>query len=384
MTAIEAHSLSEDQFAQLAAGFGDTATVSWLVQAQASVQRELLAAVGGFGPHDDPRFAAAWDVLVGLDGSAPDAVAAVLAHPYTRVWAMALLENISRGEFVAADVYHLESIAASAALLAGADLRLPVPVRDGMAPLPMFGALRASERVWIDTGRELALAEAVRKLTYGELTVTLEDTDPYRALPYLGSEIHPTGRLSDAEAELWQQAFGGAVEFLEAHLPAYMPGLRVGLCTILPLQPDGPTDRSASARLAFGAVGIAARHLDPQSLAELLVHEFQHVKLGAMMDAFELYDRADIDPRYHPPCFSHPRPIEGLLHSTYAHLAITDFRRVQRTIATGAAAEAAERRYVEAHTLTVEGITQLEAAASLTPLGHTIVAAMRTRADLDR
>ncbi|WP_433622856.1 aKG-HExxH-type peptide beta-hydroxylase [Nocardia sp. CA-120079] len=381
MTSVEsAHSLSEDQFAQLAAGFGDAATVRWLVQAQASVQRELLAAVGRFGPHDDARFAAAWDVLVGLDASAPDAVAAVLAHPYTRVWATALLENISRAEFVAADVHHLEAVAASAALLAGADLRLPVPVRDGMAPLPMFGALRAAQRVWIDTGKgEVALAEPVRKLTYGELTVTLEDTDPYRGLPYHGSEIHPTERLSDVEAEHWQQVLVGALEFLEEHLPAYMPGLRAGLRTILPLRPDGPTNRSASARLAFGAVGIAARHLDPQSLAELLVHEFQHVKLGAMMDAFELYDRADIEPRYHPPCFSHPRPIEGLLHSTYAHLAITDFWRVQRTIATGSEAEAAERRFAEVRTLTAEGIAQLEAAESLTSLGDTVVDAMRRR-----
>lgn len=381
MPSIEsAHSLSEDQFAQLASGFGDAETVRWLVQAQASVQRELLAAVGRFGPHDDARFAAAWDVLVGLDTSAPDAVAAVLTHPYTRVWATALLENISRAEFVAADVYHLEAVAASAALLAGANLRMPVPARDGVAPLPMFGALRASELVWIDTSHgDVLLAEPVRKLSYGDLTVTLEDTDPYRALPYLGSEIHPTGRLSDVEAERWQQAFVGALGFIEEHLPAYLPGLRAGLRTILPLRPDGPTNRSASARLAFGAVGIAAWHLDPQALAELLVHEFQHVKLGAMMDAFELYDRADIEPRYHPPCFSHPRPIEGLLHSTYAHLAITDFWRVQRTVTTGAAAEAADRRFTEVRLLTAEGIALLEAAGSLTALGDTIVEAMRSR-----
>lgn len=382
MTSTEsAHSLSEDQFTQLAKGFGDAATVHSLVQAQASVQRELLAAVGRFGPHDDPRFAAAWEVLLALDASAPDAVAAVLAHPYTRVWAMELLEGIGRGESTAADVHHLEAVAASAALLAGTDMRLPVPVRDGVAPLPMFGTLRADapDRVWVETGRELVLAEPVRRLRSGDLTVTLEDTDPYRVLPYLGSEIHPTERLSDADAERWQQAFAGAFDLLEEHLPAYVPGLRAGLRAVLPLRPDGPTNRSASARLAFGAVGIAARQLDPEVLAELLVHEFQHVKLGAMMDVFELYDRTDIEPRYRPPCFSHPRPVEGLLHSTYAHLAITDFWRVWRTVLTGAAAHAAERRFAEARTLTAEGVELLEDAASLTDLGKGIVAAMRHR-----
>ncbi|WP_330179448.1 HEXXH motif-containing putative peptide modification protein [Nocardia sp. NBC_01503] len=372
-------SLPEERFAQLAAGFGDAETVRWLVRAQGSVQRELLSAVGTFGPRDDARFTAAWGVLLGLDASAPEAVTQVLAHPYTRVWASTLLGNISRGEFIAADVHHMEAVAASAAILAGIDLRLPVPVRDGKAPLPLFGALRAAETVWIDTCR-VTLDEPVRTLTHGDLTVTLEDTDPYRALPYIGSEIEPTGRLTAAEARQWQRAFTGALEFIETHLPAYLPGLRVGLRTILPLRPDGPTDRSASARTAFGAVGIAARQLNPQSLAELLVHEFQHVKLGAMMDAFELYDRADIEPRYHPPCFSHPRPIEGLLHSTYAHLALTDFWQAQRTIATGSAAAAAADRHAEVRALTAEGIALLESAGSLTVLGTTVLDAMRHRA----
>ncbi|MEV6071261.1 HEXXH motif domain-containing protein [Nocardia sp. NPDC052001] len=373
------HSLPEAQFIQLAAGFGDAESVRWLVRAQASVQRELLSAVGGFGPHDDARFTAAWNVLVGLDAAAPDAVARVLAHPYTRVWASALLENISRGEFVAADVHHLEAVTASAAMLAGVDMRLSVPVRDGSAPLPMFGALHATgERVWVDTGR-VELDEPVRTLTHRDMSVTLEDIDPYRALPYAGSEIEPTGRLSEAEAARWQDAFTGAIDFIDTHLPAYLPGLREGLRTILPLRPDGPVDRSASARSAFGAVGIAARDLNAQSLAELLVHEFQHVKLGAMMDAFELYDRDDIEPRYHPPCFSHPRPIEGLLHSTYAHLALTDFWEVRRAIASESGAAAAEQRHAEVRALTIEGVALLESAGSLTPLGTTVLDAMRDR-----
>ncbi|WP_330233535.1 HEXXH motif domain-containing protein [Nocardia sp. NBC_00508] len=381
MTAVEsAHSLSEDQFAQLASGFGDAGAVSWLVQAQSSLQRELLAAVGRFGPRSDPRFAAAWDVLVSLDASAPDAVADVLAHPYTRVWAMRLLQGAADSAFAPADVHHLEAVAASAAVRARKDMRLPVPVRDGVAPLPMLGALKAGavEQVWIETDAvdELAMAQPLRRLTSAGPTVTLEDTDPYRVLPYLGSEIHPTGRLSDAEAQQWQAAFADAIDFIETHLPGYAPGLRAGLCTVLPLRAEGPTDRSASARLAFGAVGIAALRLDPITLAELLVHEFQHVKLGAMMDAFELYDRSDTEPRYHPPCFTHPRPIEGVLHSTYAHLAIADFWRARETLATGSAREAAARRLAEVRGHTAEGLRQLRESGSLTTLGESLVQAM--------
>ena len=58
----------------------------------------------------------------------------------------------------------------------------------------------------------------------------------------------------------------------------------------MPLSAGRPgRDISAAARQAFGAVGVA-RPDDGETLALLLIHEFQHVKLGAMLDLFELCD----------------------------------------------------------------------------------------------
>ncbi|WP_256462005.1 FxsB family cyclophane-forming radical SAM/SPASM peptide maturase [Nocardia alni] len=367
------HSLSADQFAQLAAGFGDASTVDWLVQAQVSIQRELLAAVGRFGPQHDESFTAAWDLLVSLDSTAPEAVEEVLAHPYTRVWATGLLQGVSQGEPAADDVRHLEAVVAAAALRAGKQSRLPVPVRAGVAPLPTFGALRADtdDRIWIDTSSidGLDIVQPLRRMTATGLTVTLEDTDPYRR-----AHDFITDRLTDDAADEWQRTFAAALDFIDDQLPVYAPGMRAGLRTVMPMTPDGE-GRSASVRLAFGAVGVGLR-TDPPLTAMSLVHEFQHVKMGAILDMFELFDLSDTEERLYAPWRPDPRPLEGLLQGSYAHIGVTDVWRTLRMVRTGAEREAAERQFARWRMMTAEAIRRLNDTGSLTPLGEQFVRGM--------
>ncbi|MFR9774426.1 aKG-HExxH-type peptide beta-hydroxylase, partial [Nocardia sp. SC052] len=115
-----------------------------------------------------------------------------------------------------------------------------------------------------------------------------------------GCHSYESDRLSEAEVERWQRAFATGIDFIRDHMPAYAPGILTGLNTVMPMQPDPGYDRSASARLAFGAVGMALRP-EQDSLALLLVHEFQHVKMGAILDMFELYDLSDRELRYYAP-----------------------------------------------------------------------------------
>jgi uncharacterized protein len=145
---------------------------------------------------------------------------------------------------------------------------------------------------------------------------------------------------------------------------------------LMPLQP-GPEGReiSAAARQAFGAVG-AALPADPVTLALLLIHEFQHVKLGAILDLYDLFDPADRQ-LYHAPWRADPRPFEGLLQGTYAHLAVTDFWRARKQAETGSAAEEAGQRYQHWHAHTRDAIETLAGAGSLTPLGVQFAAHMR-------
>jgi len=372
--------LGAEEFAELAAGHGSPATIRVMTRNQAALRRDLLALIAREGPQQDQRFAQAWDLLAALSGQDPEAVAKALAHPYVRVWAVQLLTDLRNGEAAAADVHHLEAVAASAAVHARHGARVPVPVRDGVAPLPGFGALAAGPRAqtWCDTGSadERDLVRPLRRIDAAGLQITIEDTDPYRAC-----HGTPTARLNTEEADAWARALPGAIAYIDEYMPEFAPGLRTGLTTIMPMRraEDG-THRSAAARHAFGSIGVALPE-DPALLALLLVHEFQHVKLGALLDIAALYDVTDTEPRYYAPWRRDPRPLEGLLQGTYAHIAVVEFWRMRRAQATGAERDAAETRFARWRLHTVEAVEQLLKSGSLTALGESFITGMSRTID---
>ena len=170
-------------------------------------------------------------------------------------------------------------------------------------------------------GRRLA---AGPRASVGRLTVRLEDTDPYRDC----HQWPAAPRLADADVAGWQERFAAAWALIESEYPAYAAGL-AQVCPRSCHCQAGPAGQeiSASARQAFGAVG-AALPADGENLALLLIHEFQHVKLGAMLDMFDLYDRCD-GRLFYAPWREDPRPVEALLQGTYAHLGVTDYWRAR-------------------------------------------------------
>ncbi len=148
--------------------------------------------------------------------------------------------------------------------------------------------------------------QPVRTLTADGLTVVLEDTDPYRDC----HQWPAADRLTDAEVAQWQQHFPAAWQEIKRDFPAYAPAIRAGLNVLMPMSPAPPgRDVSAAARQAFGAIATALP-ADATTLALLIMHEFQHVKLGAVLDLYDLYDPAD-DRLYHAPWREDKRPLEG-------------------------------------------------------------------------
>jgi uncharacterized protein len=131
-------------------------------------------------------------------------------------------------------------------------------------------------------------------------------------------------------------------------------------------------DLSAAARDAFGTVAVALP-ADPVTLALQLIHEFQHVKLGAVLDLYDLYDRAD-DRLFHAPWREGKHQLGNLLQGAYAHLAVTDFWRARQYIA---ADPAAGQRFVHWRAQTRDAIETLATSGSLTPLGTWFVDEMR-------
>ncbi|MGA2825238.1 MAG: FxsB family cyclophane-forming radical SAM/SPASM peptide maturase [Streptosporangiaceae bacterium] len=429
------HALSDDDFRQLAAGYGTATATEQLIQAERTLQRALLGAVyqaAGTTPavpataRETVR--TAWAMLATADKEQPQALDAVLGHPYTRVWAVRCLEHLKRGQRageptpaqsseLVAELGHLAALAAVIAIQTGAQTEVLVPVTGGAVNLPTLGRLAvdagepgqgpqqavfatdgkaASIRIGRDcweltyadlpngepsTGVSLGVRggtgcwQPVRTLTATGLSVTLEDTDPYRDC----HQWPAADRLTDAEVAQWQQCFADAWCEIERDFPAYVPAIATGLTMLMPLAPaPAGRDVSAAARHAFGAIGTALP-ADASTLALLIMHEFQHVKLGAILDLYDLYDPAD-NRLYQAPWREDMRPLEGLLQGTYAHLAVSEYWRTRQHVTAGAESDAAGERFKFWAEHTRRAIETLADSGSMTPLGLDFVQEMRRSA----
>ncbi|WP_239109049.1 FxsB family cyclophane-forming radical SAM/SPASM peptide maturase [Microbispora siamensis] len=367
-TAMPTHSVPAATMDALSAGFGDQEDVRCLAAAQRTMRRALLA---GVNAHETPT--AGWELLTRLDDEHRDAVDAVLDHPYVREWAVRCLRQ-------GGDAGYLANIAGAAAVRAGAVAEIAITAVDGVFHLPTLGAFEAGSattaRLVAEGGRfsleDLpgAVWHPLRRLTAEGLSVVLEDTDPHRRC-----HGHPVaGRLTEEEAAAWQRVFAEAWALIESDHPAYASGLRAGLTTLVPLDPPaGGGSASSAARNAFGAVAVAPP-ADPATLALLLVHEFQHVKLGAVLDLVDLCDPTHTGLYYAPWRRESPRPLEALLQGVYAHLAVTDFWRVRRHRSEDGPGEVQFALWREQ---TARAIGDLDGSGGLTPLGARFVSGIR-------
>ncbi len=399
--------LTDAQFDELAAGYGSTGTIRALTGIQLELNRQLLAEVWS-GAEPTPADRTAWARVTELDAAAPDALDQVLAHPYTRSWAAARLRMDALGPAV--DLGGIAEIAAAATLRAGAGEPVAVPVRGGLLRLPTLGVLRlegAREALvapdgadaftvdWAGERLRLALPHAaegadasaadprwlpLRRVAFGPgRSLALDDTDPLRDRYGAGHAV--TGRLDRAEYRAWAEGLVGARRLIERALPGYAPGLDEGLAVVTPLvQVPGGRGSSAATRHSYGAVGIARPPAD-DLLALLLVHEFQHVKLGAAFDLFDLFD-PEHERRYRAPWRPDPRPLEGLFQGTYAHLGVTEYwlSRVRDHRAQGSPEPVlrhAEEEFARWRDYTAAAVETLAGSGALTGLGLRFTVGMR-------
>ena len=425
------HALSDDDFRQLAAGYGSADAMRRLIGAQRTLRRALINAVyqaaraaPGVPAATRAVVRTAWAVVATADREWPEALDLVLAHPYLRAWSVRCLERLKQGapadgpgqSGLAADLGHFAAVAAVTAIRAGGQADLTVPVINGAVHLPTLGRLmvraggpgpapheaafvtgskavsvRVGSDCWEITNVDLLSGEPcavgnfgagpsadwqpVRRLCAPGFSVALEDTDPYRDC----HEWPAAGRLADTEVSQWQRSFADAWQEINRDFPAYAPAIEAGLSVLMPMSPAEPgRDVSAAARHAFGAIGTALP-ADATTLALLIMHEFQHVKLGAVLDLYDLYDPADRR-LYHAPWREDMRPLEGLLQGTYAHLAVSAYWRTRQQVSTGRAAQAAGERFAFWHGHTRDAIETLANSGSMTPLGTRFIGEMRRSA----
>ncbi|MFD7834341.1 HEXXH motif domain-containing protein [Streptomyces sp. NPDC059761] len=363
------------RFDELASGGGSAEAVAFLVRGERTRRlmllgelldrlNELPGALGELGPA-----APVWELFAEAAEAAPDACETLLMSPHMGCWTAHMVRRLhgtTGGPPLWADAGHLCAISLTARILAGLDVELDVPLRDGGLSLPTLGLVRIGGLQGYGTARarlrsgDLHLTSGGRTIlvrpldeawrshwtpsrTFAGTSTWLDDLDPYRDLD---EPVSPQP-LSGAEAERWQRLFTEAAAILEGPSQDGPGGLRVAeVRRIVPAdlaEPGGPTRTastapgpapadvlvSATTSDAFGSM-VVSRPPDALALAEAMVHEFQHSKLGALLHLFPLLhdDGAEI---HYAPWRPDPRHTTGLLHGAYAFTGVTGFWRDRMT-----------------------------------------------------
>lgn len=377
------HALSAEDFASLAAGPGSVRAVTTLAQARLSATRILIAkaareAGGWRNPRLQDAAQAGWDLLCRLDAEERGAVNEAFTHPYAYAWAVRCLippPDADRD----LDRAHLAGLAAAAAVGAGVAAELPLPVREGKVHIPAVGTLMTGAgaapivNATIRDGRvaagEHGTWQPTRELATAGFRIRVEDLDPFRDC----QDWPATGRLSDGEWRNWRRGLRGLGTRLSRTVPSYAKAVKAGLRAIVPLRPEPTAQRSGSASQAFGAVAVALPDR-PSDLDTLVVHEFQHVKMHALLEMHQLVD-GDATQRLRVPWRRDARPLNAVLHGVYAHLALTHLSEAR--------GPAERHRYLKYRTWVRETIAALSATGSLTGDGerfvHDMLAAVEAR-----
>lgn len=395
---IRRHRLPASDFAALAAGGGGRATVKLLQNAVLSKQLLRIRALNELtGALDTASFR----LLARVQATAPQIVTELLRYPHVVAWAATCLRSLRTGEGDDGDLAHLGGIAAAAAIRAGADATATVPVRGGVVALPTLGCAHVGPPDFDGIARVLSAPDGAEISTeHGTvrlpsdptadapgwlglrrlradcdgrvLEIYLDDLDPFRG----GWQLDPAPRLTEDAIRSWQRTLEGAWSILVRHHPHWAEAIAAGLTAIVPLARRGRhRGVSATSAEAPGAIALSPPG-DALLLAESLVHEFQHVKLCAVMDMFALHT-ADDSRCFYAPWREDPRPLGGLIHGAYAYLGVTDFWGRQQQVANGD--EAAYAKYLLAlwREETWRTLGVIERSGRLTETGERFIAGMR-------
>ncbi|MBF9128053.1 hypothetical protein I0C86_03445 [Plantactinospora sp. S1510] len=410
---VQRHRLTTEQFAALARGDGDRYAIDILSASQRSKRalqlRTVVRKAAELG--DDVAFlvAEATQLLGEAEAIRPESVHSVLAHPYLDNWANSCLRQLvpadeadrPRPPGIEDDLWYLTALAAVAGATAGLPFDVTLPVQDGAVVLPTLGAVvgLAGHRVRVvgagsaltfvgerntvvvsrPFGRESEHWLPVRRIRVDDPrrrhVVRIEDLDPYRNC----HEWPPAPRLDGPAALRFDRLCREAWSVLGADHSDYVQGMCPALVSLMPLAPsDGGRSRGATSFHAYGSLAVSTDST-PEALALSLIHEFQHMKLVAILDLYDLYE-SDGAARYIAPWRPDPRPVSAALHGVYAHLGVCDFwRRRRLRMADPAAARNAHFEFALWRRLTLLAVRDLLDRGELTKLGTRFVGPLRDR-----
>ncbi|HEV7651390.1 MAG TPA: HEXXH motif domain-containing protein [Actinophytocola sp.] len=415
---FQVHQLSRTAVDELARGFARPAVIHQLRGAERSRRLLLLRAlderltkdpnlVGPLDQLDD-----VWELLARAERVAPDARDLLLSHPYTGAWA-GYVTKLIRDRITGLcpfwmHVGHLHAVAAAVAIRARISFVLHIPVWNGNAIVPTIGLARLvtdSPYSVAEVRADRDVVEIINQHTvvrlprdhadssprwWGvrtvatrsgdvELSVRLDDVDPYRGL----YEPVPPQRLSPTDTAAWQRELNKAWKILCRCLPELADGFLDGLDSLVPRPAVPIRNLSASTGEAFGSA-IIAQPTDSASMAATLVHEFHHNLLGGLLHMIPLYDH-DPDERFYTLWREDPRPIAGVLSGIHAFSGVTAFWRALARHESGSLGRRADFEFAYWRDGTWRTLQSLSDDPHLTEAGRQFLSsiAMRIRPMLD-
>ncbi|MEY9995922.1 uncharacterized protein ABIE67_007954 [Streptomyces sp. V4I8] len=272
-------------FDALADGSDEGVGVRQLARIRQDITRELLTAVREeIGPSAGELWERSWQLALDLGRRDGALLEPLLAHPYTRTWAVRCLDE-------AASPAHLASLVAALALPVRVGEKASVPVRDGVAYLPGLGSVRVHLPCSVVELTEHHLQgpdwEPLHRVRGDGLDIVLDDADPHRDC----FRTAVGGRLTQGETDLWRHVLPHAWALIRKTLPAVASGMTEGLRVITPLAAPPDPEHFVPGG-GFGALGV---RLDaaPERVAVDLVRGFRLDVLDALLDACDLYDESD-------------------------------------------------------------------------------------------
>jgi HEXXH motif-containing protein len=192
--------------------------------------------------------------------------------------------------------------------------------------------------------------------------------------PIAAFEAHPdkSGNpvdLGGRPAEEWIAVLDEAFGLVETFLPRTFAEMRLMLHQIIPVGYDEVRHLSASYREAIGTVYLTL-HPNVMTMAEAVVHEFQHNKFNVAADSLDVLENA-FQPLYPSPVRPDPRPLWGILLAVHAFLPVAElYRRMRDAGHPWAARPDFDRRMSELDLKNHEGMDMLRAHARFTPPGR--------------
>lgn len=169
----------------------------------------------------------------------------------------------------------------------------------------------------------------------------------------------------------WIGVLDEAFALIEAFMPRTFAEMRMMLHEVIPVGYDDVRHLSASYREAIGTIYLTL-HPNLLTMAEAVLHEFQHNKFNVASDSVEYVSNA-FHPLYKSPVRPDPRPLWGILLAVHAFLPVAElYRRMRDAGHPFAAHPDFERRISELDLKNHEGMQMLRAHAQFTAPGHAL------------